>query len=390
MTRERPGDAPAKARPRRTGDAGPLRLGIDGRALEPPRTGVGRYVHEIARALDARLPDDARFVVYARRPIPLPGAAPRWTMRAEPHAPWRRLPASAWLLLRAGVLARRDALSAFWATATLSPLSLGGVPVLATVHDLAHRVTPDAMPGGLRRVHDWRFGPDLRRAAARIANSHGTAARVLAAYGVACDAVAPPAVAFARPDASTIARVRARHGLDAPYFLSVATREPRKNLPVLVAAFRAARARGALGEHRLALVGASGWGRTDAELAAAAADPAIRHLGYVADDELAALYAGATAFVFPSRYEGYGMPVAEARACGAAVIATDLPELREAGGGGARYLPVETLGAALVEALVAAAAAPRPGGERPAPAVPRWSWEDAARPYAELLRAIAR
>ncbi len=179
-------------------------------ALEPPRTGVGRYVWETARALDALLPEGSRFYVYARRPVELPGPAPRWTLRAEPAAAAGRLPAVAWLLARAGALARADALDVFWAAGTLAPPGLGGVPAVATVYDLNHLVVPDTMPLGPRLANAALLGRSLRRAAAVVAISRGTAARVERAYGVRCDAVATPAVGapFGPPPSSSSTRKR--------------------------------------------------------------------------------------------------------------------------------------------------------------------------------------
>ena len=386
-----------------------LRIGIDGRTLEPPRTGVGRYVYEICRGLDEVLPPDTRFYVYARRPVPLPIDSSRWCMRADPLAPLAHVPASIWLMARAATLARDDGVDVFWAAGTLAPGPLWRGPTVTTVYDLCYLVAPETMPAGLRLAYALTMRRDLRRAAANIAISHGTAARMRERLGAATDAIAAPAVspAFRVPSPREIARVRSRYGLMRPYFLSVATREPRKNLSLLVTAYGGARQTdrsGATASHDLVLVGASGWG----DVAIGTPD-GVRDLGYVADGDLPGLYGGATAFVFPSRYEGYGIPVLEARRCGAPVIATDIPEIREAGGdAGVTYIEPE-LGA-LTNAIVDAArtaittgarssdepsgdsgSADRDSNDAPPPVTPAAIWDVPSRVYADvLMRAAGR
>ena len=110
----------------------------------------------------------------------------------------------------------------------------------------------------------------------------------------------------------------------------------------------------------------------------------VHDIGYVAEDQLPALYSGSDVFVFPSKYEGFGMPVLEARACGTRVVTTDSPELREAGGQNAVYITPteESLRRGILEAL----ASPRPN----LLTLRNHSWEQSASAMAEVFRRLAR
>ncbi|WP_031482043.1 glycosyltransferase family 4 protein [Maridesulfovibrio frigidus] len=132
---------------------------------------------------------------------------------------------------------------------------------------------------------------------------------------------------FFEPEARVVMDVREKYSLPEKYFLCVGSGDPRKNVDVVLAALRSQKVNGSLVH-----VGWNGWEK-DRTLEAGE----IR-LGYVSDEDLPALYAGAIAFVYPSFYEGFGLPLLEAMACGCPVVTTRLASLPEVAGDAALYL----------------------------------------------------
>jgi glycosyltransferase involved in cell wall biosynthesis len=315
-----------------------LRIGIDGEALRAPLSGVGQYVLQLSRALDDLLPD-AQFFAYARLPaarLVLP--SPRWVLRQEPRRALRRLPSFVWLKTAGARLCRRDRLDVFWAGRSLHPRLPAPVHTVCTVHDLNHLIVPETMETSTLWSHRLWLGGDVAHADVVAANSLGTAQRVCTLLGVPVQGVVTPGLGEQfRPLAdaerpAVLAALRNR-GIVPPYLLSVATLEPRKNVELLFRAFVELRRAGELPGCRLVLAGARGW-RNDAllrELRAARGEGVVLP-GFVPDVLMPALYACAQALVCPSLYEGFGMPVLEARACGTRVVVSDTPELRESGG----------------------------------------------------------
>jgi alpha-1,3-rhamnosyl/mannosyltransferase len=165
-----------------------------------------------------------------------------------------------------------------------------------------------------------------------------------------------PAPGLHACDAAEVDAARKRYGLPEEYLLWVGglqTPDPRKRIAALARTPR---------ELPLVLVGATKpWAH---EL------PDVTLTGRVSDDDLAAIYSGAHALVFPSDDEGFGLPTVEALACGTPVVVTDIPVLREVLGDRATFVDGADL-----EGLLAAAVAVK----RPAPAPPAWTWADAAR-----------
>jgi glycosyltransferase involved in cell wall biosynthesis len=208
---------------------------------------------------------------------------------------------------------------------TPAPVRGGRLPLVVTVHDLLPLRMPQRF-SRQTRLHTRLWIPFVRRAARVLTNSAWTREDVIERLDLPPERVihTPFGVAERFSPAAADPAALARLGVRAPYILSVATREPRKNLATVLRAYRRLRADGV----QLVLAGGRGWGPDEL----ADAGPGALATGYVSDADLAALYAGASAFVFPSLAEGFGLPVLEAMRSGAPVVTSDNSALREVAG----------------------------------------------------------
>lgn len=262
-------------------------------------------------------------------------------------------------------------------------LSLANTAPLAAARSvtMVHDLAPLAGPGWFARP--MRAYAGLALAAARRADAVLTVSHVirddLVRHRVQPDriVVVPPAVdpIFRPADDRTVAKVRGRLGLaDDPYLLFVGWADPRKDLGTAVAAHRRVRRDIA---HRLVLVG-----RPHRNFRAVDAPPDVVLAGSVTDGDLVALLTGAAALLYPSRYEGFGLPPLEAWSCGTPAIVSDLAVLRESTRGRATYAPVADVAAWATCARSALA------GELGVPQPPAWTWADAARHVTDLIQRL--
>lgn len=304
----------------------PLIIGIDARAATEVGAGRGRVVRELLRALCDR-PDPHTYRCYARTPWPQP---------LDERFGWELIPARdpLWHIRTAVAASRRC--DVFLSSNSYLTVPLLRIPSVAIVYDL---VTFERGIGANRRstvIERLTLGAAVRRARALVCISNATAEALLARFPAAAgrSVVAPLGVAapLAAPGA------RELEGLPDPGFvLAVGTLEPRKNLPRLVAAYAALPAE-VQAAHPLVVVGAVGW-RTRDTLAAldSLGDRCVR-LGHVSDQALAELYRRCAVFCYPSLGEGFGLPVLEAMAAGAAVLTSNVSSLPEVGGAAVAYV----------------------------------------------------
>jgi glycosyltransferase involved in cell wall biosynthesis len=275
---------------------------------------------------------------------------------------------------------------------------LAAVPVVVTMHDATFFSDPGLhLPGKVRFFTAWTK-LSARRARRVIVPSEATKSELLRHAGLGSDRVAviPHGVdsaVFRPPTSSEVARLRSRLGLrdDETFVAFLGTLEPRKNASLLVRAWGSATQAG-LDRMTLVLAGARGW---DQELDRAIADlPAGRRVlltGYLPAEDLPALLGAAELVVYPSTGEGFGLPVLEAMACGAAVLTTPRLSLPEVGGDAVAYTEPE-LGS-LRESLVgllgngeAREALRRRARERAS----EFSWVASAEQHARAYRAAQR
>ncbi len=367
------------------------------------RGGIGRYTQELIGALVALDGGIELTLSYNRTRRGKDATGPRLVPPLEdlprlttplPDKPWRLSVLLAHLLrmpqdrLFAGV-------DLFHATDHVLPY-LAGVQTVFTLHDLTFRLCPETHSPANRWYLTVMMGRFLRAAGAIVAVSECTRRDAIRLYGLEGSRVRViyPGVGpqFRPADPGKVAAIRRRYGLPERLILYVGTIEPRKNLPALLRAYSALRRRGC--EHRLAIVGREGWRSHGfwGTLKELGLGGEVLMPGYVPDADLPALYGAAEVFVFPSLYEGFGLPVLEAMACGTPVVCSAVSSLPEVAGEAALLVPPEDAGAlaaAIERVLGDPALRARLRAEGLARAR-RFTWEAAARATLEVYAGLCR
>jgi glycosyltransferase involved in cell wall biosynthesis len=312
-----------------------MRIALDATPLTAATGGIRRYTVELARAL-AECAAEAEIHLLSDQPFELPADWPPGVIAGRPAS--GHLERRWWLW---GLPARLGKLrvEVFHGTDFSVPY-LPVVPAVVTIHDLSPW-----------RNHAWQSGTGrvrqrtplvLKLGLANMVITPSVAVRreVIEMFGLSPASVAAVPLAAARQF-----RPVAGASPERPYFLCVGTLEPRKNIGRIVEAWRAVHRR-----HDVEL-----WlaGRRREDAPSLAEEPGLRWLGTVPDSDLPALYSGARAVLYPSLYEGFGLPVLEGMSCGAAVLASGLAPVREFGENAAVLLDPD-FGGAWTEAMEAA------------------------------------
>lgn len=311
-----------------------MRIGIDATTVTRHRTGVGNYIVQLVRGL-AGQPGDHEFTVFttAEEVGEFDGLT---QVRAIPVALPTRGARLAWEQMYLPRLVRRERLDLLHSPHYTTPMRLRARSVV-TFHDMTFVTHPQWHVASKRLLFPMIMRWSARRATHLIADSHSTRADLIRVLGVPPDRVtAVPLGAgteYAPAAPEVLAAVCRRHGLDAGrYVLYIGVLEPRKNIPKLIGAF--ARIAATLPDVLLAIGGKKGWmyDQIFDQVQRSGLAERVRFLGYVPHADLPALYTGALVFAYPSRHEGFGLPVLEAMRCGAAVVTSNVSSLPEVAG----------------------------------------------------------
>ena len=322
-----------------------MKIVFDVSPLSHPLTGVGNYIRGSLGGLVEAAAGRHEVVAFAptsfagRKAIPATLAGLEVELRLVPlplSQRWR----DAWSRLGRPPLERVvGAFDVFHYSDWMYPRQAGGVRA-TTIHDLVPLRFPEWTTGKTQAMHNAKYADTARTCDLVFVNSAYTGADVVERLGVD-----PARVRVARPGLKPEFRPEGeRSDLGRPYVLTVATLEPRKNLGTLAQAHRLLG-----GDLLLAAAGGAGWGEQPL-----LEGPDVVRLGFVSDEELARLYRGAAVAVYPSRFEGFGMPIVEAMACGVPVVASSHPSMDDAAGDAAvRADPDDpaALAAAIEEAI---------------------------------------
>lgn len=321
-----------------------MRIGIDGIPLHYLKTGIGHYTFEVARCLALASPPDEFELISPHPFVSQPGDASEQGLPSNLRALHIKsnLLERRWWTIGLPRYIKRHSLALFHGTNFEVPL-WKRCPTVLTIHDLSVLLYPETHQK--RFVYRTRLMlPLMSRTATMIVTPSESVRREVCHHlRVAPEkVVAVPEAArriFRRMPPAQTATVRERFGVEDEFLLYVGTIEPRKNLRTLARAFVEILRTTPL-RPQLVIAGKKGWLSDDLYAYIKASDAAARILftGYVTDDELCALYSSCRAFVYPSLYEGFGLPPLEAMACGAPVIASDIGSIREAVGEAARLI----------------------------------------------------
>ena len=307
------------------------RIAIDARTVLQAKTGDRTYTLGLLRGL-ARVPSRYEFDILLDAPDEhglieaTIESSPRFAIHVLPARngrAWSALALPRWAWKTRPVLVHVQYLAP-------GPLPC---PFVTTIHDVVWRALPRTFPAKDRAIMNLAMPISVARAARVLTESRSSKNEIARTLRVNPDKISLTTIGldarFRAPVSSAqIAELRRKYDLGAaPYVLSVGVLQPRKNVARLVKAFGRIKRANPTWPQQLVVAGKAGWGDEVPNT-----NSNVRFIGYVADDELPALYAGAQVFAYPSLYEGFGLPIIEAMAAGAPVLTSNRASMPEVAG----------------------------------------------------------
>ncbi|HSV33069.1 MAG TPA: glycosyltransferase family 1 protein [Pyrinomonadaceae bacterium] len=315
-----------------------MHVAIDAHSVGAQLAGNESYVTNLIEAL-AEIDHENRYTLYVTKRAAIDRFANRWpnfkVRQTLPHTPLVRVP----LTLSAEL--RRNPVDVLHVQFTAPPIP--PCPVVVSIHDLSFEHLPETFKRRSRAQLRLTVRRSARKAAEILTISEYSRRAIIETYHVDPERItvtplAAPAHFAPVSDETELLRVRQTYGIERDYILTLGSIQPRKNLARLIRAFGMLRSRDSKKQApQLVIAGKRGW-LYDETLRVAGEHEAGRDIvftGYVQERDLPALYSAAACFVYPSYYEGFGLPVVEAMQCGTPVVAgnqTSLPEVVGDGG----------------------------------------------------------
>lgn len=318
-----------------------MKVAVDGSVFTEQLTGIGHYVHNLLVEW-AKLSPEVQFIVYAPYDLQVEFKEANIIISKPILKIGKRLNRAKklfWFHAYLPLKLHKDQVNLFWGGNGMAPI-IPVVPTILVIHDFVYKFFPETMHH-FSLMHRRFVQPYAVKKAKRIVcNSQATADDLTKYSTRKCDAIIKPAVNidFKPSTQEDISKIKDKYNLPNEYYLIVGTIEPRKNLELFMRCYLELDDIEKQGR-MLVIVGRDGWKQDGINkiIEKGLSRDLFYLTGYVDQEDMPVLYSAAKAYFMPSVYEGFGMPILEARKCGCPVICSDVSAMREAGGEMAVY-----------------------------------------------------
>lgn len=335
-----------------------MRIGIDATALPAQPVGVGNYIIQFVKAL-AKMDIDYELIVFAQK-----GKRDLFDIPNDENLHWVIVPDKSpmyrliWEQTTFPRLVHRAEVDLLHSLHYTQPVRLG-CPSIVTIHDMTFFLFPDLHTRSKRLFFPFAIRSSVRRADALIAISESTRQDSIRLLGVSPQKIFTTQLGITDEfrvvkDNELLAKVRKKYDLPEEFVLYVGLVEPRKNIPFLIRAYKSLADEGI--KHNLVIVGRIGWMYQEVfkQIEELGLEGRVQFTGYLPQDDLPMVYNLASLFVYPTKYEGFGLPALEAMACGTPVVTTAISSLPEIVGDAGMLIPPgdeQALASAMAEVL---------------------------------------